>query len=126
MRKSKSDIQFTLLQISGFVLNLMFKRNTSKFATFYIYGNPKLLFLFFISCNFIFFPNECPGLCIKLSTNPEIGRSVQPMICPMIEAGTLYTFTKTLSCLFRFSFRATLFFYLMNALVYVDIDQGIH
>ena len=27
---------------------------------------------------------------------------------------------------FRFSFRATLYFYLMNALVYVDIDQGIH
>ena len=27
---------------------------------------------------------------------------------------------------FRFSFRATLFFPLMNALVYVDIDQGIH
>ena len=28
--------------------------------------------------------------------------------------------------LFRFSFRATLFSPLMNALVYVDIDQGIH
>ena len=27
---------------------------------------------------------------------------------------------------FRFSFRATLFFPLMNALVYVNIDQGIH
>ena len=27
---------------------------------------------------------------------------------------------------FRFSFRATLYFYLMNALIYVDIDQGIH
>ena len=27
---------------------------------------------------------------------------------------------------FRFSFHATLFFPLMNALVYVDIDQGIH
>ena len=27
---------------------------------------------------------------------------------------------------FRFSFRATLYFYLMNALVYVDIAQGIH
>ena len=27
---------------------------------------------------------------------------------------------------FRFSLRATLYFYLMNALVYVDIDQGIH
>ena len=27
---------------------------------------------------------------------------------------------------FRFSFRANLYFYLMNALVYVDIDQSIH
>ena len=27
---------------------------------------------------------------------------------------------------FRFSFRATFIFPLMNALVYVDIDQGIH
>ena len=27
---------------------------------------------------------------------------------------------------FRFSFRATFNFSLMNALVYVDIDQGIH
>ena len=29
-------------------------------------------------------------------------------------------------CIFNFSFRAALFFSLMNALVYVDIDQGIH
>ena len=29
----------------------------------YLYENPKLLFPFFISCYFIFFPNECPGLC---------------------------------------------------------------
>ena len=34
--------------------------------------------------------------------------------------------TKTQSCFFRFSFCATLFFPLMNALVYVDIDRGIH
>ena len=27
---------------------------------------------------------------------------------------------------FRFSFRAILYFYLVNALVYVNIDQGIH
>ena len=38
----------------------------------------------------------------------------------------LYTYKKTQSCFFRFSFRATLCFYLMNALVYVDIEQGIH
>ena len=28
----------------------------------YLYENPKLLFPFFISCYFIFLPNECPGL----------------------------------------------------------------
>ena len=38
----------------------------------------------------------------------------------------LYRYTKTQSCFFHFSFRATLFFPLMNALVYVDIDLGIH
>ena len=34
--------------------------------------------------------------------------------------------SKTQSCFFHFSFRATLFYPLMNAPVYVDIDQGIH
>ena len=34
-------------------------------------------------------------------------------------------YKKTYVVFFRFSFRATLYFYLMNALVYVDIDQGI-
>ena len=28
----------------------------------YLYENPKLLFPFFISCYFIFSPNDCPGL----------------------------------------------------------------
>ena len=44
-----------------------------------------------------------------------------------------FMYKKTHVVLFRFSFRATLYFYLMNALVYVnitnvyvDIDQGIH
>ena len=50
------------------MLDEMTQQNASKFAIFYIYENPKLLF----------------------------------------------------------SFCATLFFPLMNALVYVDIDQGIH
>ena len=35
-------------------------------------------------------------------------------------------YKKTHVVFFRFSFHATLCFYLMNALVYVDIDQGIH
>ena len=46
-----------------FMLDEKFQRNASKFAIFYIYEYPKLLFLFFISCHFIFSPNECPGLC---------------------------------------------------------------
>ena len=53
------------------MLDEMTRRSASKFAIFYVYENPKLLFPFF-------------------------------------------------------SFRVTLLFSLMNALVYVDIDQGIH
>ena len=54
----------SLLPISGFVLDKKFQRNASKFAIFYlVYQNPKLLFPFFIWCNFMFLPNECPGLC---------------------------------------------------------------
>ena len=34
--------------ISGFVLDEKFQRNASKFAIFYVYENPKLLFPFFI------------------------------------------------------------------------------
>ena len=34
-----------------------------------------------------------------------------------------FMYKKTHVVFFRFSFRATLYFYLMNALVYVDIDQ---
>ena len=35
-------------------------------------------------------------------------------------------YKKTHVVFFHFSFCATLYFYLMNALVYVNIDQGIH
>ena len=45
------------------LLDKKFQRNTSKFAIFYINENSKLLFPFFISCYFIFFTNEYPGLC---------------------------------------------------------------
>ena len=34
----------------------------------------------------------------------------------------IYLYENPLSCFFRFSFRATLYFYLMNSLVYVNID----
>ena len=36
-----------------FILNLMPQQNTSKFAIFYEYENPKLLFPFFILGNFM-------------------------------------------------------------------------
>ena len=49
----------TLLPILRFVLDEKFQQNASKFAILYIYENPKLLFPFFISCYFIFVPNEC-------------------------------------------------------------------
>ena len=45
------------------MLDEMTCRNASKFAIFYIHENPKLLLPFFISCNFMFVPYECPVLC---------------------------------------------------------------
>ena len=36
------------------MLDEMTQQNTSKFATFYIYENPTLIFPVFISCYFIF------------------------------------------------------------------------
>ena len=50
----------------GFVLDEKFQRNASIFAILLTKENPKLLFPFFISCYFIFFPNECPGLCRQI------------------------------------------------------------
>ena len=37
-----------------------------------------------------------------------------------------FMYKKTHVVFFRFSFRAILYFCIMNALVYVNIDQGIH
>ena len=46
------------------MLNEMTYWNASKFAIFLEYENPCSFFcLFFISCCFIFSPNEYPGLC---------------------------------------------------------------
>ena len=53
----------TLFRNERFMLDEMTRQNASKFAIFYIYENPKLLFPFFNSCYVIFLPNECPGLC---------------------------------------------------------------
>ena len=52
-----------LLRNKKLMLDEMTQRNASKFAIFYTNENPKLVFPFFISCYFIFSPNECPGLC---------------------------------------------------------------
>ena len=46
-----------LIRNKRFLLDEMTRQNASKFAIFYIYENPKLLFPFFISCNFMFLPN---------------------------------------------------------------------
>ena len=44
----------------------------------------------------------------------------------MLQNLPYFMYKKIYVVFFRFLFRATLYFYLMNALVYVDIDQGIH
>ena len=54
----------------------MFQWNASKFAIFYIYENPKLFFTFFISCNFMFLPNECPGVCRQLQGH-SLGKNIK-------------------------------------------------
>ena len=55
-------------------------------------------------------------------------KSLRSTFCSSETLQTLpyFMFKKTHVVFFHFSFRATLGFYLMNALVYVDIDQGIH
>ena len=61
---SVEDIRRPLFRNKMFMLDEMTQqRNASKFAIFYIlYQNPKLIFPFFISCYFMFFPNESYGL----------------------------------------------------------------
>ena len=44
----------------------------------------------------------------------------------MLQSLLYFMYQKTCVVFFCFSFRATLYFYLINALVYVDIDQDIH
>ena len=48
-----------LFRNKKFVLNEMFQRIASKFAIFYVYENPKLLFSFRA---WTFFTYECPGI----------------------------------------------------------------
>ena len=63
LEHQRTRIGMSLFRNKIFMLDEMIRWNASKFAIFYIYENPKLLFPFFISYYFIFFPNECPGLC---------------------------------------------------------------
>ena len=51
-----------LFRNKRFMFDEMTYRNASKFAIFLGYENPGS-FSLFILCYFIFFPNECPGLC---------------------------------------------------------------
>ena len=45
------------------MLDEMFQRNASNFGILLEYENSHSFLSFFILCYFIFFPNECPGLC---------------------------------------------------------------
>ena len=70
------------------------------------------------SDNFVIFmvehSSEVRGLCLTK--------------CPseMLQNMPYFIYTKTQSCVFHFLFCATLFFPLISAIVYVDIDWGIH
>ena len=55
--KAWHTFQKPLFRNKRFMLDEMFQQNTTKFAIFLEYKNP----CFF--CSFIFFPNECSGLC---------------------------------------------------------------
>ena len=63
----------TLFINKRFALNKMFQRNTSKFA---ILENSCSFFSFFISCNFIFLPYECPGLC-RRRPGHSLGKNIK-------------------------------------------------
>ena len=48
------------------ILSTCFRETLSKFVIFLEYfrkATQNYFFPFFLSCNFIFLPNECPGLC---------------------------------------------------------------
>ena len=62
--KSDKNGAIALFRYKMFMLDEMTQLNTSKFAIFYIYKDPKLLFQFLTTYMLVyFFPNECPGLC---------------------------------------------------------------
>ena len=77
---------YTLLPISEFVLDEKFQRNASKFAIFYIYKNPKLLFPIFILCYFTFSLFEAFRWNLSSSTSLKIKSSTQQLTCSASEA----------------------------------------
>ena len=49
--------------VCSFPSSFFISKSSFRQGVVYLYENPKLLFPFFISCYFIFSPNECLGLC---------------------------------------------------------------
>ena len=91
------------------MLDEMTRQNASKFAIFYIYENPKLLFPFFISCNFTFFRNQCQSMTTLFRNErfmlDEMTQQNISKFAIFLEYEILCTYI-----FFRFSFRATIFF----------------
>ena len=61
----------TLFRNKKFILNVMLKRNASKFAIFLEYENPCSFFIFHFVLLY-FSPNECPGLCRAIARNEKM------------------------------------------------------
>ena len=58
--------KYALFRNKRFMLDEMTQRNASKFAIFYEYENPKMLFPFIILCNFIFSLINVPYMCFHI------------------------------------------------------------
>ena len=56
------------------MLDEIFQRNASKFVILLEYENQHSFFLFFILCNFIFSPNECPG---RVRPGHSLGKDIK-------------------------------------------------
>ena len=52
---------------------IIYVYNILSIEIFYVYENIKLTFLFFISCYFIFSPNEFPGLWNMSNVRHSLG-----------------------------------------------------
>ena len=92
------SVNTSLLPISGFVLYENSSEMLQNLPYFIqVYENPKLFFPFFISCYFLFFPNECPGLCRQLGKNKVAQNEKQkrqPWVFVYIKYGKYGTFRR--------------------------------